>query len=378
MAPRRGPRVAKASKKMGEKCLGRPARDRSYLYGANGQMVEFAMGTGQSTRHWVYTNDARTHEVHAQSAIPGNRAGILRTTEFPVGSNDPTEVVLAEMRVEDELQLRMLLRELEERLAFTGTYYRADAANMKWANLPQPERTAPDLRAHQVPLPGAGKGAAMQLHHFHKQDAGQDRMLLSMPSPGAPGRHVLAQVEFDWPDMAGGDLNILHHKLTATTLKSSVVREHIEAPRKGFAKLIEARDYQRTFGDSWRERTKQMLSRAANVFFGTDAPSTPPEPLPAGAPEDLQLMRESLSSPRVMALKARFVSSIDEAHLVAGGEHAIRRHILGLRMRNDHRSHYDLAIVEAALLLQYADPAQMWDLVTEAGGKVMRFVHGYQ
>ena len=330
-----------------------------------------------TSRHLVYLDDQRTHEVHAQVALaPG--AGVLATTEFPVGSRDGTEALHAEAPVRGEDDLRVLLRELEDRLSMSGRYWRADVADMRWVPLPPATRPPPDLRAHEVPLPGAtSPEEKLRFHHFH-QPRGRERLLVSMPRPELAGRHVLAELTFDFPHVDQGDLDILHTRLTAATLRSSVLREHVEAPRKGFEKLVEPQHYQRAFGDGWLDKTRGVLRKAATRFLHLDAQREPPPPAPTPArrPPDLERMAASLGEERVASLVSQWVTPADRARLVAGGEHVIRRHVNALRRRAGHLVAYDLSVVEAALLLEYAIPAQMWDLCEEQGAKLLRYARG--
>lgn len=321
-------------------------------------------------RHWVYLDDQRTHEVHAQVALRAGE-GVLVTTEFPAGSRDPAEVVQAQTRIAGEHELVDLLRELEDRLALAGRYFRADAQELKWAPLAPPTRTV-DMRAHEAPLPdGSGR---MRVHHFHGEK--KDRLLIAMPRPGMSARHVLAEMTFEFPHIEAGEMNVLHTRLSPATLASAVAREHIEAPRRGLAKLFEAADYARAYGERWIEPTRVMLAGAAARIVGGDTPA--PAPLVQHAPPTrLEQIKDGLSAPQVARLRGRWLDAVTEARLVDGGEHAIRKYVNGLRKKEQHDKSYELSILEATLLLQYAIPASMWDLAHEEGEKLMRFLHGY-
>lgn len=330
-----------------------------------------------SGKHWVYLDAQRTHEVHAQSSLADGR-GYLVTTEFPMGSREPGEMVQAHTPVRGEDELIALLGELEERLALTGTYYRAESAQLTWSRLAPPTR-ALDLRAHEAPIPGMeATGGRMRFHHFHSE-AAKDRLLIAMPRPGMSGRHILAEMDFEFPRVDEGSLSVLHARLAAPLLTSAVAKEHVEAPRKGFLKLFEAADYERTFGDGWTERTRQMFSRAAARLIGGAQPaagvrSTVPRHHP---PAQLEQMRAALASGRIEALKYKYVDPQTEAVLVGGGEHTVRRFIAGLRKKLPHHHSYDISVLEAALLCQYAIPSHMWDLASDEGGKLLRYLHGY-
>lgn len=336
-----------------------------------------ALGTARlAPRHWVYLDAARTHELHAQALITGDD-GLLVTTEFPAGSRDPGEVVRAKTPVRGEAELVARLLEIEERLAHTGRYFRAQADDPRWEPL-APPRTPLDLRAHEVAIPGGETGGArMRFHHFHAEgDRGEDRLLISMPRPGMAGRHVLAQMRFGSPHVDAGELEVLHTRLAPQLLASAEAKAHVEASRKGLRKLFDARDYEAAFGSTWAERASVMFKKAAARFVDAPVPPGPSaQERPHPVPGELAAMRFALSHARVEALRARYVDPVTEAQLVEGGEHVIRRYVGKLRSRAPHQQHYDLSVLEAALLCEYAIPAKMWDLATDEGAKLLRYVN---
>lgn len=329
-------------------------------------------------KHWVYVDDQRTHEVHAQVAQAAD-TGYLVTSEFPMGSREPTELVQAQTPVRGEEELLTLLNELEDRLALSGRYFRTEASDLQWKPLAAPTRTV-DLRAHETPIPGMeATGGRMKFHLFHAEGSGKDRLLISMPRPGMSGRHVLAEMRFQFPRIDEGELAVLHARLALPLLASAVAKEHVEAPRKGMKKLFETRDYEQTYGEGWLDRTKAMFHRAATKLIGGPAPIAVPAPVPQrhAPPERLQQMRAALSAERVEALKRKYLDAQTEAVLVGGGEHAIRKFIAAMRKRLNHQYAYDVSILEAALMCEYAIPSQMWDLASDEGSKLLRYLYGY-
>ena len=336
-----------------------------------------AAGSALAGKHWVYLDAQRTHEVHAQVAQVQSQ-GYLVTTEFPMGSREPGEMVQAQTPIAGEDELTLLLRELEERLALGGTYYRTDSAELKWSQLPPPSRPL-DLRAHEAPIPGLeATGGRMRFHHFHGESGEKDRLLIAMPRPGMSGRHILAQVDFAFPRVDEGALQVLHTRLAAPLLQSAVAKAHVEAPRKGFRKLFEPKDYEEAYGDGWVDRARAMFSRAATRLVASPAPAPEARALPRHpAPTQLDEMRAALASPRVETLKLKYVDPQTEAVLVGGGEHTVRKFIAGLRKKLPHQHSYDISVLEAALLCEYAIPSKMWDLASEEGAKLLRYTHGY-
>lgn len=323
----------------------------------------------------MYLDAARTHELHAQAALAGSN-GIFVTTEFPAGSKDPGEVVRSQTTVSGEEELTSLLREIEDRLANTGSYFRTEAAEPKWTPLATPARPL-DLRAHEAQIPGMETtGARMRFHHFHGEDGERDRLLISMPRPGMSGRHVLAEMAFEFPHVDAGELQVVHARLAPAVLASVVAKEHVEAPRKGFRKLFEPKDYERTYGSRWAERASVMFKSATARVVAGPVPIAEPPP-PQGVPDRLALMQSVLSHSRIEAIRARYVDPVTEAQLVEGGEHGIRRFVNKLRARATHQQAYEISLLEATLLCEYAIPAKMWDLAADEGAKLLRYVYGY-
>lgn len=332
-------------------------------------------------RHWVYLDEHRTHEVHAEvEARP--QETVLVTTEFPAGSRDSAEAVQVARRVTQEAELKSMLLDLEGRLRLSGNYFRLDVAEMKWTPLGSaPAGQRVDLRAIELPLPGGKPGAKMGFHHFHNP-AGEDKLLITMPRADVEGdRHVLAELSFRFPQVEDGDLQVRHTRLAPPVLRSSLVREHVEMPRLGFSKLVEAKDYHAAYGEGWVDSARLMWRNAASRLLLRRSPVAPAPPTPAlkgpPPPGRVAQVRDVLGDARVLALKARFLQAGEEPRAMQGGEHAIRRLVLAKRRQHDHTVAYDLSMLESALLLEYALAHDSWSLVDEEGDKLVRFVRGY-
>lgn len=332
-------------------------------------------------RHWVYLDDARTHEVHAEVEAGPNDDRLV-TTEFPAASRDPAEAIQTIRRVAAEAEVQLALNDLETRLRLSGNYFRANAADMRWAPLGPPLAGARvELRGFELPIPGAeAKGARMSFHHFHAA-AGEDLLLISMPRVDVDDqKHALAELSFRFPRVDVGDLKLVHTRLTHSTLKSTLVKRHIELPRDGFAKLLEPRDYHSAYGDDWLEQTRGMFGKAATRMV--DAGAAPPSVLmkrgSKGAPPTLPDIVRALATGRVAALKARYLGEGEEQMAVIGGEHVIRRVVQTKRRTLPHTAAYDLSVLEATLLLDYAVRQEVYSLVEEEGEKLLRFARGYQ
>lgn len=327
-------------------------------------------------RHWIYLDESRSHEVHAQLE-PRTAESVLAITEFPRGSRDAAEVVQDVRRIAEQADLDAALGELEERLRVSGSYWRADAQDLKWAPL-GPARASVDLRALEMPLPGAATPQQkMSFHHFHNAD-GSDRLLISMPRMDIPGdRQILAELAFEFPRVEMGQLDIVHPRLAPATLRSTLVREHLGLPAKGFRKLVEAKDYAASFGEGWIDSARQMWKGAAARMLS----GRPADPLPNAyarpkRPDRVEEIREALGHAKILALKARFCAPGESERAVANGEHAIRRLIQTKRRQTDHTAAYELAMLESALLLESALRSEIWSLFDEEQTKLLRYVTG--
>lgn len=327
-------------------------------------------------RHWVYLDDAKTHEVHAQvEPRPGEI--YLAMTEFPAGSRDPAEALVDERRLGTEDQLRLALVELEQRLAVSGQYFRADVENMRWSPLQAPGGARKvDLRAFEVPLPGATTPAArLGFHHFHASSSKRDSLLITVPRTdlGTP-RSILAQLDFDFPRVDTGDLRVLHTRLAAPTLRSRLVKEHLELPTHGYSKLVDGADYERTFGKGWADRARAMFRAAATRVFNLNAaPLAPPSVSSDHAHIDAGRLEAALGSAKVKTLRARFVTQGEAEFLFGGGELAIRRFVQARRKKADHHVVYDLSILESALLVEYGLRKREQALLNEEGARLLRY-----
>lgn len=331
-------------------------------------------------RHWVYLDDARTHEVHAEVEATSAEDRLV-TTEFPAGSRDAAEAIQLVRRVAGEPEVRTLIGELETRLRLSGNYFRANVADMRWEPLGRPaDAPGVNLRAIELPVPGATDPAArMAFHHFHAP-GGDDVLLISMPRVDVDAsKHALAELSFRFPRVDVGDLRLVHTRLTHSTLRSTLVRRHMELPRQGFAKLLEPRDYQEAFGDDWLDATRGMFGRAATRMVSGD--SAPPDVLVTrggkAAPPRLPEIVHALGTRRLAELKARYLHPGEAESCVESGEHVIRRVVQAKRKALPHTASYDLSVLEATLLCDYAVRQEVWSLVEEEGNKILRYVHGY-
>ena len=327
-------------------------------------------------RHWVYLDDARTHEVHAQLA-PRPGEYLLAMTEFPAGSRDPAEALVDERHLDTTEQVRLALSELEQRLSLSGTYFRADVEDMRWSPLQAPAGARKvDLRAFEAALPASAGAPAAKLtfHHFHASARNRDALIIALPRADlATPRSILAQLDFDFPHVDAGDLKVLHTRLAPGTLRSAVVKQHMDLPSHGYSKLVEPKDYERAFGNGWVERTREVFRKAAARVFSL---APPPPPPPVGrdhayiAAERLQKV---VVHPKLKALRDRYLKPDEAETLLQGGELIIRRHVQVRRKRADHHIIYDLSLLESLLLVEYGLRRGQQALLDEEGAKLLRY-----
>lgn len=332
-------------------------------------------------RHWVYLDDQRTHEVHALVEARTPREFLLSMTEMPAGSRDATELVVEEKSFDTTEKVRVAMAQLEERLALQGTYYRADAQDMRWHLLaPSPAARRIDMRAHEVVIPGAPvPGAVMGLHHFHAGAPGRETLLVSLPRFDLEGqsRTILAQLDFEYPHVDESEVKVLHTRLAQTTLRSQLAKQHVELPTRGYAKLIGPKDYASAFGADWLERTRETFRMAAaRVLNIGHAPAVKPAPLKLEeyAEASIAALTEAIESDRVRDLRDRFLGPTEARSILSGGELGIRRFVQTKQRRADPHLAFDLSVLQSALLVEYGLRSHMQSLLDEEGAKLLRYV----
>lgn len=331
-------------------------------------------------RHWVYVDRDRTHEVHLELEPRGMRAEFV-ITEFPFGARDAAEMVQRRVPLEEPWEVKLEQAALETELALAGTYYRTSAGEGRWTPVRAPPPAAPvRLDAHVLPLPGAADAAAtVAFHHFHHAKERRDRVLVSLPRVDLDAaRFVLADLAFRFPEVDAGDLSILHPRLAPSTLRTALVRAHVELPRQGFGKLLDPVDYAAAFGGGWRERVRESFAGLARrLLDGRIGPGeAPPEREGPVVPVDLVRLRDAFADERLAAVRARHLDADTEARLVSQGELPIRRWVAQRRREARHDEQHVLSLLEAYLLTRYGMRANRRDLRDLEGAKLLRHLGG--
>lgn len=316
-------------------------------------------------RHLIYLDEGRTHELHAE--INRVDAGLaLVTTEFPAGSQDPLEALQMEQVLKTPADALARLRDLETRLSSAGPYWRADAADMAWTKVDPGAMPSFDMRAHEFDLPEGG--GRIRFHHFHA--SGKDRLFVSMPRRDVEGRHVLADLAFEFPKIDAAEVNVLHARLAPQLLQSRLVQEHIDLPRRGFRKLVEPAQYESAFGSGWRDAARETFQHATSLLLGRARPAVK-EP-PRGVASLTEEIDRVLRSAAVADAFRHFLTESEARELLRGGEFLIRRWVNQRRRRADHRDQWRLSLVEASLLVRWALDTGRQHLVDEEGSKLVR------
>ena len=186
-------------------------------------------------RHWVYLDEQRTHR-HAQSAQTGAQ-GILVTTEFPMEAASPRRWCRRRRASAASLSSwrswASWSSALPSRAAISARKRRRSSGRplRRHFRLSTCARTRRSFLAWR---PRAARCASITSTATRRGATGSS----SMPRPGMDGRHVLAEMIFEFPRVDAGELTVLHARLAPPMLASAVAKEHVEAPRMGFAKLL--------------------------------------------------------------------------------------------------------------------------------------------
>lgn len=300
---------------------------------------------GLTLARWLYVDERRTHELHA-----GIRGAEFVVRESAYGNEDADEIFESVTPIAEAWEGQLFLMELENRLGLLGKYWRFDvlAPQAGWTLVHAKEAfESLDMRTVRSEL----YEGRVAFYHFHKRGS-RDVVLVNIPSATPRGpRYMLAQMTFDFPNAADGDLDLLHPRLPTGPAQSLVARAYLDAKAKGYDKLIGPQDFALVHGKDWRqelhhayETTLQRLSEgrlgSGKELRARDAPV-----------DDLYTdYLASLSDPRLIALHARFLQTGEEQQLMEGGETAIRRFITKKREEATPNDQHLLTILQASLL----------------------------
>lgn len=343
---------------------------------------------------WSYVDDRRTHRV--DTAVVRGRTLEYVIEERAVGNPDPDEVYVERHALVDAWEARMHQLALEARLALLGRYHRS--AGVSWAPLRAPVGRSVDL----TPLDLEGEGGVIEFHHFQAREGRHAVTLIGVHEELPRGRRaLLARLDYGYPDVDGGNLQLLHPRLPPVVYRSALASQHVELRDLGFSKLapdsgagMDARSWAalRAVLDTIltrliegrlgaTEEGRDQLGRhdsltaleaialarktrnAASVITRTFAVDD--ELGPGNAPvegrkptvlmEDLgEDVVKAMNQPGLLALHGRFLPPGEDRRLIEEGELAILR---AMRTKRDevppHERHL-VSLLEASLLLRRA------------------------
>ena len=360
---------------------------------------------------WSYVDDRRTHRV--DTMIQRARTLEFVIQERDLGSDDPEDVYVERHALVDAWEARVHQLTLEARLALLGSYRRS--AGVSWTPLRAPVGRALDLE----PLDLDGEGSVVEFHHYQSDEGRhavtlvavhEDVRLRARDAPGRVAVHeelprgkraLLARLDYSYPDVDGGNLQLLHPRLPPVVYRSALASQHLELRELRFSKvrrvagegmgarswtalravletilarLVEGRldateegrrEAQR--GDPITALEAIALARrtknAANVITRTFAVDDEmgPTNAPVEGRKPAALMEElgddivkAMNEPRLLALHARFLPPGEDRRLIEEGELAILRAMRAKREAVPPRERHLVSLLEASLLLRRA------------------------
>lgn len=343
---------------------------------------------------WSYVDDRRTHRV--DTAILRGRTLEYVIEERAPGNDDPEEVYVERHALVDAWEARMHQLALERRLALLGRYQRS--AGVSWTPLRAPVGHALDL----APLDLQGEGSVVEFHHFQAREARHAVTLIGVHEDLPRGkRALLARLDYGYPDVSGGNLQLVHPRLPPPVYRSALASLHVELRDLGFAKLprdsgrgMDARSWtalravldtiltrliEGRLGETEEGRAQagrhdsltalealalaRKTKNAASVITRTFAVDD--EIGPGNAPVEGRkpaVMMEELSEdivkamnqPGLLALHGRFLPPGEDQRLIDEGELAILRAMRAKREEVPPHERHLVSLLEASLLLRRA------------------------
>lgn len=344
---------------------------------------------------WAYVDERRTHEVRAGVRRGPPLAFVVR--ERALGSRDPAEAYEETHVLAEPWEWRMHQMALEARLALLGRYFRATAAQQGW----QPLAAPPPGRALDLAPLQLGDGVRFEFHHYAAPGAPHAVTLVGIPQPGE--RMGLARLDYQYPDVHGGNLSVVHPKLPLPVYRSVLAGLHLElldlgerkvgrddgsiaGDERGWAALqacldailerlsqgrlgkpgeapreagpflaslsrLEQLDLQRRVADASTRARSFETQDEIGLEHATSVAARKGEVLIDDVSSDVL---EALGHPRLAALLARFLAPGEGDRLVEDTSRAIRDAMKKKRAAARADEQHLLSIVEAALLVRNA------------------------
>ncbi len=351
-------------------------------------------------RVWAYVDAQRTHDVRAGILDAPRLRFVVRQCAF--GGTDNAEVHVVSIPIETSWEGTRLVRELEARLAHLGSYWCWQTGGTSWTLLgATPVVDPPDIH----PLAIEGVADVVEFHHFRHPARPRTTILVGMPHvTGAGTRFVLARVEVSPRPRDEPALTILHSRLPPVVYRSVLFAECVSLQKEGYSKettaqtagtatlwwkdlltvldgIVAKLQEGRTIDPDWRPEWRNAkgivpVGRAGMAAAGPGAASVMARDMGGGRDYDVETedlgragaakgkapgvmiddsgedARTILADPRLIALRARFLTDAQTLQILDGGERVIRDEIKRIRAKVAPREQHLVSIVEAALLVR--------------------------
>lgn len=186
---------------------------------------------------WFYVDDARTHAIRVRLEREPSLRLVIR--ESALGRDDPeVEAYVETHLLSQRWETRLHLVALERRLASLGRYRRMTAGKSAWERVARPpiaggESATGDLLADLKPLYVRDSG--VRFYHYENPGSPHAVTLVGVPRSTPRGeRLVLARLDFSFPDVEGGHLQLVHAQLPPSVYQSALASLHLELAEQGF------------------------------------------------------------------------------------------------------------------------------------------------
>jgi hypothetical protein len=338
-------------------------------------------------RAWRYVDEGRTHDVQAWVEKEDLHLRYV-VHEAQLGNEDPHDAHTDKHPIGSPWEATVHQADLEARLALLGKYVAHDSARPGWAPL-RPTLAGKSLDLEPLRIPE--RPPAIEFHHYQRLDALRAVTLLGVAQDMPAGkRHLLARLDYRFPEVEGGNLRVIHPRLPAPLYRSLLAQQHLElhalnfrktgegirADPQGWAALratldaILSRLLEGASKDPYKRRpemdaTQRALLAAAGASKGPRTYEVEDEnagpssvvkgPKPKAMIDELDPgIMDALQNPKLLALHARWLAPGEGESLQRDGELAIRAAVNKLRPTVAPHEQHLLSLLEASLLVRAA------------------------
>jgi hypothetical protein len=338
-------------------------------------------------RAWRYVDEARTHDVQAwiETDHPHLRYVVH---ESLLGDDDPHDAHTDKHPISSPWEATIHQADLEARLALLGKYVVHDSARPGWVPL-RPTLVGKSLDLEPLRIPE--RPPAIEFHHYQRLDALRAVTLLGVAQETPAGtRHLLARLDYRFPEVEGGNLRVVHPRLPPPVYRSLLAAQHLElhalefrktgegirADPQGWAalratldailsRLLEGSSKDPTKRRPEMDATQKALLAAAGASKGPRTYEVEDEnagpssavtgPRPKAMIDELDPgIMDALQNPKLLALHARWLAPGESEKLQKGGERVIRAAVNKLRGTVAPHDQHLLSLLEASLLVRAA------------------------